>query len=334
MKKYLLPENGAFYKANLHCHSILSDGKWSVEEIKEAYTAKGYSIIAFTDHDVFLPHNDLSDDNFLALNGYEMEVNATLEEGKSPKTRKTCHMCLIALDKDNTTPVCWHRSKYLFGNAVNQRENVKNDQSLPDYEREYSGQGISDMMQKGREGGFFVTYNHPTWSLESYPEYISYNNMNAMEIVNGACIHMGYNDYNERIYDDMLRSGKRIFCIAADDNHNVADRFGGFTMIKADKLEYSTITQALVNGDFYASQGPVINSLWIEDNVLHVECEPAAEIRVNTGVRRTAHKNAKDGVGVTSLEYTIEPTDEYFRVTVTDFDGKHANTRAYFIDEI
>ena len=26
MKKYLLQENGNFYKANLHCHSTYSDG--------------------------------------------------------------------------------------------------------------------------------------------------------------------------------------------------------------------------------------------------------------------------------------------------------------------
>ena len=33
MKKYLLPENGNFYKANLHCHSTFSDGKWTPEEL-------------------------------------------------------------------------------------------------------------------------------------------------------------------------------------------------------------------------------------------------------------------------------------------------------------
>ena len=331
MKKFLLPENGNFYKANLHCHTTLSDGKWSIEEVKEAYKAEGYSIVAFTDHDVFLIHNDLTDDDFLALNGYEMEVNDVLPEGGNPKARKTCHMCLVALDKDTVTPVCWHRTKYCFRNAVEQRPNVQNDESLPDYERAYTHERISEMMQMGRDGGFFVTYNHPTWSLESYPEYIGYNNMHAMEIVNGSCINAGFDDYNERVYDDMLRAGKRIFCIAADDNHNVADRFGGFTMIKADKLEYSAITDALMKGNFYASQGPVINALWIEDNILHIECEPAAEIRVNTGIRRTAQKKAKDGIGVTSLEYAIDPADIYFRVTVTGFDGKHANTNAYFL---
>ena len=37
MKKYLLPEGGKFYKANLHCHTTVSDGKMTPEEIKKYY---------------------------------------------------------------------------------------------------------------------------------------------------------------------------------------------------------------------------------------------------------------------------------------------------------
>ena len=60
MIKHLLPENGQFYKANLHVHTNISDGKLSPEEVKKAYMEKGYSIVAFTDHDVFVPQNDLA----------------------------------------------------------------------------------------------------------------------------------------------------------------------------------------------------------------------------------------------------------------------------------
>ena len=43
MRKYLLPENGNFYKVNLHCHSNFSDGRKSPEEIKARYKELGYS---------------------------------------------------------------------------------------------------------------------------------------------------------------------------------------------------------------------------------------------------------------------------------------------------
>ena len=35
MKKFLLPESGNYYKANLHCHSTYSDGRLTPEELKE-----------------------------------------------------------------------------------------------------------------------------------------------------------------------------------------------------------------------------------------------------------------------------------------------------------
>ena len=37
MKKYLLPENLTPYKANLHCHTTISDGVWTPEQVKEEY---------------------------------------------------------------------------------------------------------------------------------------------------------------------------------------------------------------------------------------------------------------------------------------------------------
>ena len=337
MKKYLLPEKGSFYKANLHCHTTVSDGRLTPEEVKRQYMEKGYSVIAYTDHDVLIAHPELAQEDFLPLNGFEMEVNENID---APfKFKKTCHMCFIALEPDNLVMPCYHRSEYLFANAVNYRDKVKFDESQPDYERVYSGECISDMMKQGRDNGFFVTYNHPSWSLENYEQYMSYDNMNAMEICNFGCIVTGYNDYNAKEYDDMLRGGKRIFCIAADDNHNVAkpgtrgyDSFGGFTMIKADRLEYKTITQALVSGNFYASQGPEIYDLWIEDNVVHITCSEADSITLTTG-NRVAKIVFNEGDGLTGAEFAVEPDNGYFRLTVTDSKGLHADTNAYFIDE-
>lgn len=337
MRKYLLPENAKQFKANLHTHSDWSDGQFPPEEIKRLYKDQGYSIIAYTDHDVFLQHNDLTDESFLALNGYEMEVNqlkanATLASGVS----KTCHMCLIALDPDMVTPVCWHREKYLFRNAVNHRSEVKNDESLPDYERVYSGQGISEMMTLGREHGFFVTYNHPMWSMEEYNDYTAYNGMHAMEIINNECLRMGYADRNERVYDDMLCSGKRIYCIATDDCHGLRGMFGGATVILADKLEYKTVTDALVKGNFYATEGPTIKNLYIEDGKIVVETSGVASVRLNTGTRYAKLVSNSNGTAVTRAVFDLPEENSwlYFRITATDFGGKCAYTNAFFTDEI
>lgn len=333
MRTYLLPESGNDYKANLHCHSTFSDGKMTVEELKQRYTENGYSIIAYTDHDVFIPHPELADDTFLPLHGFEVEINEPVEVSPVTGKRKTCHLCFIALDPETIQQPCWHRSRYQFGNAVNNRDKVQFDDSLPDYVREYSSEGISDMIRIGREKGFFVTYNHPTWSQESYPQYIGYKGMNAMEIVNSTCVTMGFDDRNGRVYDDLLRSGQRLYCIAADDTHGVKECFGGFTVIRAPKLEYRAVTDALMNGNFYCSEGPVIRDLWIEGDTVTVTVEGAREVTMTRGIRRAGAVRQTDEP-VTEASFRIYPEDEYFRIVVTDAEGKCAYTNAYFVADL
>lgn len=334
MKKYLLPKDGKFFKANLHCHTTISDGKWSPELVKEEYKKQGYSIVAFTDHDIMVKHTHLNDESFLALNGYEMEVNAPSEIwGMKP----TCHMCLVALRDDIENQVCWNKQRngYLWGNGLKSLDRAKFDPNEPDFEREYTHECISKMMQAGRDAGYFVTYNHPTWSIENYPNYIGYNGMHAMEIVNYGCIKMGMDDFNPRVYDDMLRAGKKIYCIATDDNHNgVEDSFGGFTMIKAEKLEYNTIGKALLNGDFYASEAPIISELYVEDEYVYVKCSPAKKVYLTTDVIYSIAVYPEEGETLTFAKLKINKNAKYFRITVEDASGKHACTNAYFIEDI
>lgn len=336
MKKFLLPESGKFYKANLHCHTNVSDAALSPEEIKKIYMEKGYSIVAYTDHNTLIPHPELAEENFLPLNGLEYDINSP-----EPKSYRTCHFCMIALSPDNIIQPCFHRTEYAWGNSVYYRDNVvKFDESLPDYVREYTPECISEMMKIGREKGFFVTYNHPTWSNEDYRHYMKYENMNAMEIYNHGCHILGHDEYNERVYKDMLSGGKRLFCIMTDDNHNHNpigtrgfDSFGGFTMIKADKLEYLAITDALVKGNFYSSQGPEIHDLWVEDNKLHTTCSDADTIRLSAKTGNWIYF-AENDKPLRSASFDLLPILEYVRITVIDKFGKRAETNAYPVEEL
>ena len=340
MKKHLLPEGGAWYKANLHCHSTISDGKLTPEELKKVYTEKGYSIIAYTDHNVMLDHSDLNDENFLALVGYELDVSEPYR-GRPAGYDKTCHFCAIAIDPKEAKQVCYHREKYCFGNANEYRHLLKYDENEPDYVRVYNVDCINDMMKRAHDGGFFVTYNHPAWSLENYEQYAHYEHMHAMEICNYGCVAAGYPDYVPQIYDDMLRAGKRIYCIATDDNHNVCpantrdwDSFGAFTVIKADKLDYPTIMKALIDGNFYASQGPAIHDLWYEDGEIHITCSDADRIIFNAGRRKSRCRFAENGKPLTKASFAVDPADLYVRLTVIDEKGYPANTNAYFVDDL
>jgi len=340
MKKYLLPEKGNFYKANLHCHTTVSDGAKTPEEIKTIYKQMGYSIVAYTDHNVLISQSHLSDDTFLALNGVEVDVNE--KETDKKYLIKTCHICFIAKEPDNITQPIWHRSLYLNGgNSQNYREPVKFDENEPDFVRTYTKECICDMMKIPADKGFFVTYNHPTWSCEDYNDYINYDGMHAFEMFNGGCLAAGYEDYNPRVYDDMLRSGKKIYCIGADDNHNRGNensrRFDSgwaYTVIKADKLEYRTITKALENGDFYASEGPEIYELWYEDEKVHIKCSDADRINCNYGIRKAQTVLSENGVPVTEAVFDVPSDCMYFRITVIDEKGRHACTNAYYPEDL
>lgn len=343
MKKILIDESLNFYRANLHCHSTISDGRKTVEQLKEDYMKHGYSIIAFTDHNAYVGHNNLTDDKFLALNGYEHDVSIAVDD--EYEDCKTCHLCYIALDKDNDISVCYNKDRYIWGNAkaFNDRQHYI---GTPDYVRVYSEEGINEMIKLGRDNGFFVTYNHPTWSLENYPLYSRYKGMNAMEIVNNSCLVSGYDDDNGHCYEDLLNLGNRIYCIAADDNHNRypddhphCDSYGGYIMVNAPALEYSTITDALVKGNFYASSGnymhsgPEIKSLVYECGKATIKTSDARSIAIMRNTRNCNTVNAPYGETVNEATFEIGKA-KWFRFVVTDKEGYKAYTNAYFTDTL
>ena len=333
MRKYLIPEEGNFYKANLHSHSNISDGALTPEEIKKIYKEQGYSVFAYTDHDVMIPHPELNDGEFLTLNGFEAEIT---EKDVTPfGGARTCHLCFIARTPDIKGQPCWNTEDARIGNAPNYRDAVIKDERSIGFVREYTSENINELIRICREAGFFITYNHPTWSLEDYPVYTSYHGMHAMEVYNHSSACLGYDEQNAAKYDDILKGGERIFAVASDDNHNKRnDSFGGFVMIKAERLEYTAVTDALFNGSFYASQGPEIKSLYVEDGRLFVETSDATSITATTKIRRATAVFAEEGKSVNSLSFALEDAMEYVRVTVTDKNGKRAWSRAYFIDEL
>ena len=150
----------------------------------------------------------------------------------------------------------------------------------------------------------------------------------------------GHEDYTPRVYDEMLQSGKRIFVTGGDDNHSAAPEEAGpyglglaWTMIKAEELEYSAVAKALLNGDMYASDGPEIHELYVEDGKIHITCSPADQVSVKFDKRVAFSKLAEHGEGVTEAVFDVDSKWGYFRITVKDEHGRVACTRAYFPDE-
>lgn len=101
-------------------------------------------------------------------------------------------------------------------------------------------------------------------------------------------------------------------------------------MIDADNLEYRTITKALTEGKFYASQGPEIYEVWYDDVKIGIKCSKCTSIRLNTGIRHmTTVRGCKENP-VCEAVFDIGDNYNYVRLTVTDLNEKHANTNAFF----
>lgn len=314
MKDYRFwPESGQFYKANLHCHTVISDGKLTKEEVKAAYQAEGYSIVAYTDHMVYGFHEELSDENFLAIAGIEVNINET--------------------DKPD-----FNHTKTYHLNFYDRTPDASKKVPLPEFDI-HDTEALNAYLEEIRGMGFLVCYNHPYWSLQNYEDYKDLKGLFAMEIYNHGCEHDGLYGYHPQSYDEMLRAGQRLFAVAADDNHNffpmghpLSDSFGGYIEVKAENLEYGTVMEALEAGHFYFSMGPEIKDAYIKDGVLTVKTSPVKKIYVNQDGRDCYKEIAAPGETITEASFPLRGDEAYVRVVVQDAERNCAGTNPCFFE--
>ena len=340
MKQYLIPESGTFYKANMHMHTNVSDGNMSVEETKQAFLDKGYSIVAFTDHDVLVPHTELTDDKFLAITSYEVEINDKWPGGFEHE--RSYHLNLYAKEP-NTSVSSVFSERYLFSERM--KDLVSEECKKIDYRRHYSIDAVNDLIKKANADGFLVCYNHPVWSNQRYPDYAGLEGLWGVEVFNGGCNCGGFLE-NTHAFDDLLHLNKNVFPISSDDAHALSGCFRGWVQVKADKLEYKTVMDALERGDFYASTGPEIHELYIEDGIVHIECSDAREIFLHTERRETRAKRGTVESPVCEANFDLKKFiavsgeqkamryRPWFRLEVIDHAGRNAVTRAFYVDEL
>ena len=308
----LLPRAYSSYKANLHCHTTCSDGNLSPEQVKAHYKANGYSVVAFTDHNVLVDHSDLNDADFLALVGLEVDTDSFVY-GKKNEFNQTCHLCAIARDPMHAQPIYRAES--------------------------YTGEAISKKIDEFHRAGYIVNYNHPAWSCEGPDEFLGYGLFDGLEIYNYSCEVGNNNGDSHSEYAMALRMLKHsIRCIAADDNHQSPDcedeTCGGWVVFKAPELSYPAIIQAYDEMCFYASTGPEIKESYIEDGKLVVECSPVRRIHVMTQMIDPVFCGFSVDNNLTHIEVDLEKVPKAARllwVQLTDGQGKKAWMNPYYL---
>jgi len=280
MRTYILPPEGNLYKANLHCHTTVSDGEFSPGQIKEFYKARGYHAVAYTDHQVCQPHPELTDENFLALTGIEIAYGI--------RKSTSIHVCVISRD-----PLA----------QLHHPNTVENHIGL-----------LNEGIRLLNERNYITTLNHPRWSGISAADIAAIEGMANMEVVNGYELVLdGYGD-SSACYEEALRAGRKLRPLATDDSHHGVkgapghEFFQGFTMLKAPNLSYGSLIDALDKGHFYASTGPRIRNLWLEDGILHLECDPVRGVYVHGNLYRHRASKVEATDCITSLDLDVSET--------------------------
>ena len=343
MKKYIISPELNWYRANMHCHTTISDGHFTPEEIKDVYKKMGYSIVAYSDHELIRDHSDLSDESFLAITASEFSIDDTKPSFDFPRddnwcARKVIHLGVYAKDPHNTFHPATDDTLFDMWWRAQGRDIGKID--FDNYHREYTIESINETIKRLNENGFLVSLNHPNWSLNDMDEYLNINGLWALEILNYATERLTGAEYCPYIYDHMVRNGQYdLFCVMGDDNHNhgssLEESFGGSTFIGASELEYSQIMDALEKGNFYCASGknpPRIDALYVEDNKIKIDCTPATDIFV-TGMGRNFRFAPTEGEEITHAEFPLDRQDIMFRVTVRDKYGCNAHTHYYKVSD-
>ena len=113
--KILLDKNKNFYKGNMHCHSTLSDGTFTPQELKKMYKEKGYSFLAITDHEHVNNNSYLDDEEFLTITSAEYAIKEFPKESTLVNLNmKVCHLNIYAKKQDNDYSVCYNSVVELF----------------------------------------------------------------------------------------------------------------------------------------------------------------------------------------------------------------------------
>lgn len=325
------------YKANLHSHSILSDGRLPPRTLAEEYASRGYSILAVTDHEYPAGHDDLSKDDFLLLTGYEAYIRPS-SICKFDKYAPEIHLNLIAKEARNTTYIAYDAAycKYMPCYKLLSRRHAGKIGR-----REFSVEYIQRFIDAARDAGYLVSLNHPCWSMQDTDELCRLDGLWSMEIFNTGSMMISDYAENMPVYDSLLRHGKYLFCHGSDDNHNkvpfsdpMSDSFKSWTMIQSPSLNYEDVIDSLTKGRFYASTGPEIISLYIDKNVAKIETSPASRITMHLTPKSSLVEYDKSGGFVTWAEFKIPAKAPYVYFSVTGTDAKSkAYSRAYKAEE-
>ncbi len=293
-------------KGALHCHTTRSDGKDDPAEVVKYHHQQGYDFMAVTDHRCY-NYKNFADVPMTIIPGMEMDWIL-------PGPGVHCHHILS------------------FGPAREDGNGFEQEQRFPSnrIERPEQTQEMLDWLHANKN---ITAYCHPEWSGTPAREFDMLRGNFAMEIWNSGTVMECGKDNNAAYWDELLIQGQKIYGIATDDGHNMAQHCKGWVRVNSEN-NLDDILAALQEGKFYSSCGPEIYDFYVDQGVAHISCSPVSEIQfIHLRVPYPIFRAAPGEAGLTSGSVPLCVTSSpYIRAVVKDAEGRRAWTNPIFLD--
>jgi hypothetical protein len=289
---------GEWLRGNLHTHSTASDGIRSPQAVVDHYAAEGYDFLSITDHGKITDPSKLEPRGIILIPAQEISLGRT-EAGT------TFHIVAIGIKTQLK-----HRDFNLEGDPQ---------------------RAINDAKKQGA----VVILAHPYWSGLNKNDMLHLTSYDGVEVYNSNCeIYNGAGDSRPHV-DSILADGRRTLLFATDDHHGtpepkkIPDSAISWISVKA-KRDPASIVTSIKSGMFYASNGPELKGIRIEEGTIVAETSPSVSIGfISTPSRGTKYwANDKP---LTEAAYSPRKKETYIRVEATDQNGRTAWSNPIYI---
>ena len=169
--------------------------------------------------------------------------------------------------------------------------------------------------------GGLAFLNHPRWSVIpiSAQQVISdmKQNLQHLEVFNWNTD--APTTFDTSLWDSVLTSGRQMFSVACDDAHKESHLGKGWVCVYASSKDPDTLFNAIRNGDFYASNGIVLDSIAYCPDRIYVRSSNSDSIRfVGSGGKILATVEGNEGT------YVIVGNEGYVRAQITNRQNQTA----------
>jgi hypothetical protein len=244
---------GRWFKANLHAHSTISDGLVAPAERVAQYQARGYAVLALTDHRKTQDVTGLSTRRCLVVSGIEVHPECAAPKG-------WWHFVGIGVPREMTfvEPLDPNRCAAAM-----------------------------------RVAGAAVILAHPAWCGQSFPNFAHIRGLDAIEVWNATCDTAGRPASENEWAEALDAGWHLPAVASDDCHHADTDDVGeAWTWLKMKSATVEEVVRALRTGACYASTGPKIHDFRIVGGRLTLRSSSAAKIQFvaqpGVGVRRRA----------------------------------------------